>query len=164
MSLTDLHDQVSSSRAVFLYDDDTESRRLAADYFKSGIENNDLCIFLTSTPKQTIISDFRKYDFDPTSAIDSGRLKLFEMSKAIKNSDFGAAFILHYSINFIRDARQSGYSGIRLVSEMSRPEETKSLKSKMVGLCLYPCEKSFAVGLSDKLNLHPLNIYELNVS
>lgn len=164
--------------AAFLYNTSEEQLELVAKYFKDGLANNELCIFVTSDVPDEVASKFMELDFDVYEPIQSGALRIFEMNDTyLPDGRFGANYMLANVSNFIAEAKSLGYSGLRTAGEMSwiydHPEfieQARKYEAKVnelgeqhpefMGLCLYPVQDHFAKVLHDVSETHPSFIYD----
>jgi hypothetical protein len=178
MSLTYLDELNSRGHAVFLYDDSADSMEVAAEYFRGGVELNELCIFVTSACKKDVIREFKQFGFNPTKAINNGQLRLFEMqATCLPDGYFAADYMLHNVSSYTKDAQKLGYSGLRTAGEMSwLPDHIDAFTEAMaydkninnlhhdepdfIGLCLYPVMESSSEIISGVLKTHPSVIYD----
>ncbi len=57
-------DSVSTQgHAFFMYGSDDERLKLLADYFREGVEKNELCIFVTPEMPSQVIKQFKTVGF-----------------------------------------------------------------------------------------------------
>lgn len=165
MSKSVLVDKRSSrGHCCYFYKDQNDRKELLASFFKTGIEKNELCIFVTSNTKEQIMSDYEKSAPFIIKAIKTKSLLVFEMNSTyMPNGQFAANYMLKNVKLYIEEAKKRGFKGLRTAGEMKwvidnhgesegailyeqKVNTLNEPKPNFVGLCLYPSD-----GLSDEL-------------
>lgn len=167
--------------ACFFYDSKQSRQTVLAGYFKEGLDNNELCIFVTPETPRQVVKAFKAEGFDPSAAIAKGAFRIFDMgSSYLPQGQFVADYMLQNVKVFMEDAKTSGYSGLRTAGEMSWlykvsefNEEAKQYESDVntlttpesnfTGICLYPTEDSSTKIVVDAMHTHPGFIYDGNI-
>ena len=170
---TDMHGHIS-----VLYDSPKQCMRLLAEYFKEGLAKNELCVFVWPAPKKQVIEELRVAGLDADEAVMSGDLRIFDMNSTyLPDGRFVADFMLDNVRNFIKDAREMGYKGLRTAGEMSwvysHPDmieeatayehDVNGLRDQnpgFTGLCLYPMRSHTTSTLKTALCTHPSFLYD----
>lgn len=172
-------DQTTTNGHVcFVYSDAVERMTVLADYFKQGIAKSELCVFVTYSTQEDAIKDFQAVNFDATKAVAQGFLRIFEMEETyLPQGQFVKDFMLTNVQNFMNNAKENGFSGLRTAGEMSwindhpeafqdavkYEEEVNALNQPepcFVGLCLYPAQSTLTRVLEEVLHTHPTLIHQ----
>jgi len=171
----------TKGHAALFYETPEEQLEILAQFFKDGVEQNELCIYVSSQPTEDILEQFATHGFDARPAVSETNLRIFEMDKTyMPNGQFVANYMLHNLQDFIDDAKAAGYHGLRTAGEMiwihDHPDAVNEAisyedhvndmtgdGSNFVGLCLYPSYTSHSHLLPGILSTHPTVIYGGNV-
>ena len=163
---------------LLVYEDHDERLRLLAEYFGEGLANNELCVLVTPGPLDRVINDLRSAGLDAQQAANDDRLRIFEMTDTyLPHGKFIANYMLQNVTDYIAEARNKGFSGVRTAGEMSwlygLPEffeaadqyermvtELGSNNPQLTGLCLYPVRQGSGRILDDALHTHQSIIYD----
>ena len=112
----------TKGHAALFYESPEEQLEILAQFFKDGIEQNELCIYVSSQPTEDILEQFAAHGFDARPAVTETNLRIFEMDKTyMPNGQFVANYMLHNLQDFIDDAKAAGYHGLRYRPEV-RPD------------------------------------------
>ncbi len=159
--------------ACFFYDSNQQRHKVLASYFQEGLDNNELCVFVTPETPRQVLASFKIQGHDLSDAVASGAFRIFDMdSSYMSDGQFVSDFMLHNVKIFIDDAKNNGYSGLRTAGEMAwlytAPEFTEEATQyesnvnqlttsgdNFTGICLYPTENSNTKIVSDALHTHP---------
>jgi hypothetical protein len=170
---SDTHDHI-----LFVYTTAEERLRVLAEYFGEGLDNNDQCVFVTPEASEKAVADFLTAGLDVTEALEQKQMYIFEMKATyLPHGRFVADYMLTNVINFIMDARDKGYSGIRTAGEMSWLHENpefladatlyehqingvNAMNPDFTGLCLHPAHEVPGKILDSALQTHPSFIYD----
>lgn len=162
---------------AFFYATLEERMQLLANYFRDGLERNELCIFATPGSCNQALVDLRDAGLDAQDAFKSGNLRIYEMYETyLPAGKFAADFMLSNVEGFLRDAKTNGHSGLRTAGEMRwvniypdfLPDASSYEKSvtslcaanhDFVGLCMYPLIPESAAVVKEALLSHPAFIY-----
>ncbi len=175
---TVINKDATNGHAFFLYNDADERHELLAAYLKQGLDNNELCILVTSELPDDILQSFSSLGFDAKTAYKNQSLRIFEMNQTyLPDGHFSAYYMLNNVATFINEAKANGYSGLRTAGEMSwlteRCEFTEDAEayeqnvnnlctpdSNFIGLCLYPVQDAFTDILASATRTHPSFVYD----
>jgi len=176
---TTLDEANTHGHAAFLYETLEERLELLAQYFQEGLQKNELCVFVTPDSEVDAIASFKAIGFDPSEAIKKGALRVFSMKQTyLPDGHFAADYMLQNVNDFLEEAKQLGYSGLRTAGEMawlydhedqitdaiSYEDSVNGLATpddNFIGLCLYPmAHDSFNKVLGSVLQTHPSFIYD----
>lgn len=159
--------------ACFFYDSIQQRHKVLASYFQEGLDNKELCVFVTHETPRQVLTAFKRLGHDITDAVASGAFRIFDMDSAyITDGRFISDFMLKNVKIFIEDAKSNGYNGLRTAGEMtwlcSAPEFTDEAKQyesdinslttpngNFTGICLYPTENANTKIVADALQTHP---------
>jgi len=172
-------DKVTTGGHVcFFYESAEERLQLLANYFQEGLAEHELCVFVTPERPAEVIKKFKAFDLDITQAIKDGDLRIFKMDATyVPDGRFAADYMLQNVRNFIEDAKNQGYRGLRTAGEMTWLQQhldqlqeamkyegavnTLTVDSpKFTGLCLYPVKDSSTQVFIGAMHTHPLFIYD----
>ncbi len=164
----------SGSHIAFLYDSLDERMELLARYFREGVENKELCVFVTPEPTEEVVAAFGKHGFDARPAIKRGSLRIFETSETyLTDGRFVATYMLHNVAQYIENAKKNGYKGLRTAGDMGWASKnpgsvdetieyerlinalTEQSGEPFIGMCLYPVQKTFGDMEKGVLTTHP---------
>jgi hypothetical protein len=163
---------------AFIYDNPSERLKILAVYFEEGLKRNELCVFVTSYPPDQVLSNFRNLGYNFLQAIRNGSLRIFEMYQTyLQDGKFVSDFMAKNVLNFLDDAKNLGFTGLRTAGEMSWLNEHLEAVTEadryeidinqvcesnenFIGLCLYPAKTTFGLMLSSVMHSHPNYIYE----
>lgn len=164
----------SGSHIAFLYDSPDERMELLSRYFREGIENKELCVFVTPESEEEVIVAFGKHGFNAAPAIKNGGLRIFETTETyLSDGRFVATYMLHNVAQYIEDAKKQGYTGLRTAGDMGwtakNPDTveetieyerlinvlTEQSGESFIGMCLYPVPKTFGKMKEGVLTTHP---------
>lgn len=166
------HDHV-----LFMYSSPDERMRGLAEYFRKGLDNNELCIFVTPQAPVEVISLFKRLGFDVEESVKRGDLRIFDMVDSyLPDGKFVITDMLRNVIDFIMDAKDNDYSGVRTAGEMAwlydkreylddatdyeqRVNELNATYPEFTGLCLYQVTEGAGQILDSALRTHPNLIY-----
>jgi hypothetical protein len=152
-----IQDGVYGDHIFFIYSSPEERLKVLGEYIKQGLIKNELCILVTSEVPKVIIKKIKSTGIDLDSAYFKKSLKIYDMQETYFNSGkFIADYMLNNINEFLKDAKNHGFNGLRTAGEMGwliqHPKsaiETVSYEKKvnnivtdnnspLVGLCLYP--------------------------
>lgn len=179
MSKSVLIDRKSTKgHSCFFYKDKKERLKLLASYFCEGIDKNELCLFVTAGSEKQVISDFTKSAPSIVKAIQTRSLLVYEMNATyMSEGQFVANYMLNNVKQFIEEAGNRGFTGLRTAGEMKwindYPEEIDNAilyehqvntlnepEPSFVGLCLYPMGELSVVLTDEVLRSHPTIVYQ----
>lgn len=170
---THLDKDSTAGHLCFFYKDEQERLELITDYFRQGLSNNELCIFVTPYSKEQTTQDFLRHNLDIGGALKNGDLLIFEMdSTYLPHGEFVANYMLENVQSFINDAKAEGFNGLRTAGEMSwladHPEaETEAVVYEhkvntldpsgfsFIGLCVYDSNDTSDKLAEDLQKSHP---------
>jgi KaiC/GvpD/RAD55 family RecA-like ATPase len=108
------------NHVLFMYDSHEERMQVLAEYFSDGLANNELCFFVTPQSLEEVTRDFLDIGFDIRDVVERGDLRVSEMVKTyLPDGRFLADFMLANVKDFIHEAKQGGYRGLRTAGEMA---------------------------------------------
>jgi hypothetical protein len=163
--------------AAFLYNTSEERFEVLAKYFKEGLKNGELCVFVTADKPDDAADKLLEEGLDVREPIQTGQLRIFEMNDTyLPDGRFAANYMLSNVSNYIKEAKSLGYKGLRTAGEMSwiyehpefieashdyedRVNDLGEQNPNFIGLCLYPIQDHFAKVLHDVSDTHPSFIY-----
>ncbi len=140
-------------------------------YFKAGLKNNELCMWITSEPLnyQEAKNALKKAVKGLDSLIEKGQIEILDYSQwYTKGGGFDANKVLAAWIRKEREALKNGFSGLRL-SGNALWMEKKDWKDfteyeanlnnalgdhRILGICTYPLDKCSASDIVDVVNNH----------
>jgi len=181
MTQSTITQTTTHGHACFFYDNDSERTEVLAQYFQDGLDNHELCIFVTPDTQAEAVAKFFAVGFDAQAAIDKDELRVFEMNTTyMPDGEFAANYMLHNVNSFLEDAKAQGYHGLRTAGEMSWLHKNGKFTEEAVdyerqvntvgdpgdhfmGLCLYPMQQTFSGLLDRVLRTHPSYIYDGHV-
>lgn len=141
---------------LFVYADPKERQRLLADYFADGLDNNELCIYVSSDSPKKVLRDLKAAGLDAAKAYKQQRLRLFEMTPTyLPHGKFRTNFMLANVSNYIVEAKVSGFAGVRTAGDMdwlydhtefaaaaedyeNQVSDLHQASPEFTGMCLYP--------------------------
>jgi hypothetical protein len=168
----------TQGHAFFVYGDDVERLDIISEYFRQGLDKNELCIFVTPETTKEAITNFKKRNLDVRDSIEQGSLRIFEMNSTyLPNGQFVAEYMLSNVRTFIEESKAQGFSGLRTAGEMSwlndYPESSEQAadyerkvndlvepNSNFVGLCLYPMRQQNNGCIKMAASTHPTFILD----
>lgn len=163
--------------AVF-YDTPSDRWKILAEYFRIGLERNELCVFVTQTSLSDAIENFSNRGTDVGVAVEQGDMRIFNMLDTyLPHGRFVSDYMLKNVSNFIKDAKSQGYNGLRTAGEMSwlfgRPglhteaavyendvNQLTDTNQEFTGLCLYAALKDSEPIIKNAIRTHPAFIYD----
>lgn len=169
----DFNTTTTRGHAFFVYGDDNERLNIITEYFRQGLENNELCIFVTPEAPKEVVKNFGKKDLDLRGAVDEGAFRIFEMNSTyLPNGQFVAEYMLSNIRIFLEESKLQGFSGLRTAGEMAwlieHPElhqeatlyekevnDVAKPDANFVGLCLYPLEEQHEEIINQAAETHP---------
>ncbi len=168
----------SGGHAVFMYSSRKSRLSFVVEYFRQGIKNNDLCVFVTPEPESIVIKDFLGAGLDIKKEIKSRAVRIFNMDRTyMPNKTFTAKFMLQNLNDFLDSVKQEGYNGLRTAGEMSwltshpqfldeaqkYEQNVSNLDAQSVPfecLCLYPREAISKEIAESARHTHPTIVYD----
>jgi PAS domain S-box-containing protein len=152
------------------YQTKEELMEILAPYFKAGLDNNELCVWIVSQisdieeAKEALKKLVPEIDF----YLDKGQIEIIPHTEwYFKNGVFSSKRILEGRVGKHNQALASGYEGLRLTEDIFLMEEIdwggfdyeKELnrmtgKCPIINLCTYPLEKCSATGIIDVIADH----------
>lgn len=161
------------------YSNSEELWRVLADYFHTGLEQGELGILVTHFSPKEIAQGFSKLGFDIKQPLMKGDLRIFNMIDTyLPDGRFVADFMMGNVLNFIEDAKQLGYSGLRTAGEMGWLDDHPQYHGEAIyyedsvnglvsenpsftGICLYSTKDDLSPSMEMKsvLNAHPSYFY-----
>ncbi len=175
---TVINNDTTNGHAFFLYNDVDERHELLTAYLKQGLDNNELCILVTSELPNDILQSFSSLGFDAKTAYKNQSLRIFKMNQTyLPDGQFSADYMFNNVATFINEAKADGYNGLRTAGEMSwlaeRPEYAEAAEAyehnvnnlctpdlNFIGLCLYPVQDAFTDILASAARTHPSFIHD----
>jgi hypothetical protein len=144
-----------SAHVCGFYDDRVQRLDLIADYYRVGLERNELCIFITDQKPSSFIKDLKKRDLDIDDAIQNGDFKLFAINPTyLPDGEFHHSEMLNNLRDFVKQAMKDNYSGVRgggdmrwLKYKVPGKQDVGEYEAKInrfirnnnfTGLCLFP--------------------------
>jgi hypothetical protein len=168
----------TKGHTCFFYTDANDRFKVLSQYFKQGLDNNELCIFATAESQDDTIQYFMNAGLDVSKHVQDRSLRVFEMNSTyITNGKFVADYMLSNVSNFIDNAKEEGYSGLRTAGEMNwtkdHPESDDAVidyeekinvlsaeNPNFIGLCLYAIQKDYNKKIiRGAASIHPTFIY-----
>lgn len=167
----------SGGHVAVFYESPSEPWLLLAEYFHTGFLQDELGILVVSASTEEAIEEFNKVGLDIRHQLTAGDLRIFDMTPTyLNNSRFVSSFMLNNVYNFIEDAMDSGYKGLRTAGEMNwlhqRPEfrpdavvyedevnHVVELHPHFTGMCMYAVGHGNPGLLSEALHTHPSFVY-----
>jgi hypothetical protein len=158
---------------ILVYSAREERLRALAEYFREGLANGELCIFVAPEPPEEIIEGLLLAGLDVNEAVAQNKLRLFEMNKTyLPHGAFVSNYMVTNVINFLIDAKTRGFTGVRTAGEMAwlydHPEflpdamqyedqinELSSENPDFIGLCMYPVRAGAEKVLERAMHVHP---------
>lgn len=140
-------------------------------YFKSGLKNNEYCMWVTSKPlnveeavkrMKTTMPDFESY-------LNKGQIKIIPYTKwYLKDGSFDDKRVLEGWVNKLNQALRKGYDGLRLTGNTlwleqkgwkkftEYEEEVNGVirNYKMIAVCTYSLDRCGASEIVDVVNNH----------
>ncbi|MBW3568996.1 MEDS domain-containing protein, partial [Candidatus Parcubacteria bacterium] len=108
----------TQGHTCFFYTDAVDRFGVLAQYFKQGLDKNELCIFVTAESQDDTIHYFMNAGLDVSKPVKDKALRIFEMNSTyISNGRFVTEYMLNNVSNFIDNAKEKGYSGLRTAGE-----------------------------------------------
>lgn len=161
------------------YNSEDDMVELLAHYFKNGIENGELCVWVT--PHNDVEVKARKALADVMPYLDPGRMKgQVEFLKAIdwylKGGYFHSDRVFNEWFDKLNTSLEQDYSGLRVTGDLGWHGETDWLNlmdyethlndsipaNKLAAICTYPLETISASQLIDVVNRHQAAIARNN--
>ena len=151
---------INRRHKVFIYKTKSDRHSFLASYFKEGLSEGNLCIFVSPEPQEKVVEVFNGYGLDISNALESGAFRLYDMNETyLPHGEFVTALMIRNVERFIRDAEKAGYSGLYTAGEMTwvyqeshfwheleeYETEVNALQRRhrsFTALCLYPTRKS----------------------
>ncbi|MBI2091586.1 MAG: MEDS domain-containing protein [Deltaproteobacteria bacterium] len=144
-------------------------------YFKSGLDNNEFCMWVTSDPLNTdeARSELKKSVKNLQGFTDKGQLEIIPYSEwYIQNGRFESRRVLNGWVDKLNKASAKGFEGLRLTGNTlwlekkdwrdftDYEEAVNSVigKYRMIALCTYSLERCGASEIIDVVNNHQFAI------
>jgi hypothetical protein len=168
----------SGDHVAVFYQTPEERLELLTAYFRRGLENNEMCLYVSEDDATQVIRGFRDNGLSIRPHIASGQFRLFEMTETyLADGHFMTDYMLQNVASYIQDAKDTGYNGLRTAGEMSwlsgSPEsELEAIiyenavnllgdgTKTFTGTCLYPLSEDTKSFVLDALNSHPVFFYD----
>ncbi|HEC37417.1 MAG TPA: hypothetical protein ENI29_04215 [bacterium] len=148
----------------YLYDNKSDLLDVLVSFFKSGLENNECCIWVISVDlsKKEVVESLRKEVKNLDSYLSKNQLNLFEYDEWYKESStFIAKDVINGWLKNLKDALKKGFKGLRITGDVKLldMEELESFveyeiqmnsvfeTEKIIAICTYP------VGIYNKFQL-----------
>lgn len=159
------------------YDSPDELWQLLTEYYREGLAQGELCIFVTHVSPEEASQHFLANGLDINSASQKGDIRIFNMTSTyLPGGRFVADFMLRNVKGYIKDAKAQGYTGLRTAGEMNwlldepgflneaadYEGEVNHLSDKhpsFTGLCLYAVRQGSEGMVLNAVRKHPEFIY-----
>jgi PAS domain S-box-containing protein len=152
------------------YHDKQDLIDVLVPYFRAGLENNELCIWVTSEPlgaseaKAALAAELE----DIETYIATGQLEILDTEWYISNREFESGRVLQSWVERLEAAGRRGFAGLRLSGNLSwleRPEwhgfmeyeaavDTIIGQRRMLAVCTYRLSKCDALQTMDVISNH----------
>ncbi|MFC1613101.1 MEDS domain-containing protein [Patescibacteria group bacterium] len=140
-------------------------------YFKTGLENNEFCMWVVSDPLtvEAVTKSLKKAVKDLDDYIKKGQIEILDYSQwYIKSGKFEADKVLQSWVEKEQEAIKKGFVGLRLTGNtfwLEKNDWKKFVdyeamvnnaigKYKMIGICTYSLDKCGATEIIDVVNNH----------
>ncbi|MDB5171149.1 MAG: hypothetical protein JWO35_843 [Candidatus Saccharibacteria bacterium] len=105
---------------ALFYNTPDERLQLLAEFFRSGLENEELCILITPSTTDEVVQDLQTVGLNLQPYIKYGWLRVFNMLDTyISEGHFVSNYITNNLVSYVDDAKESGYKGIRMAGDMN---------------------------------------------
>jgi len=159
------------SHFCLFYETEEDLIDILVPYFKAGLKNNELCVWVTSEPlnekkaKDALrgaISDFDRY-------LKTGQIEIIPHSQwYLEDGKFNLQRVLKGGINKLNQALKAGFDGIRITGDSAWLEKTDwgnfsdyerqvniaISKYQMITICTYGLDKCSASDIVDVVSSH----------
>lgn len=163
--------------SALFYNNSKERLQLLADFFQSGLENEELGIFITPTTTKEVVQDFLTVGFDVQSHIERGGFRIFNMRNTyMPDGHFVSNYIINNLVSYMDDAKALGYHGLRIAGEMNwlldHPDASDEAIRYEAGinnlplvyptsvLCIFPTRNMTTTLAENILVQHPSFVYD----
>jgi two-component system, chemotaxis family, sensor kinase Cph1 len=145
----------SQNHTCAFYETPTDRLRILANYYKTGLDRGELCIFITDQVPRDLIKKLKRYGLDAAQAVADGDLRIFPVKPTyLEDGTFKAPRMLDNLKNFVKQALAQGYNGVRGGGDMAwlagRPPGWQDITRyeakinlfirghRFTGICLFP--------------------------
>lgn len=144
-------------------------------YFKTGLENNEYCMWVTSKPLsvEEAMESMQKVMPDIKGYLDKKQVEIIPYTEwYVEDDEFNSDKVLNGWVEKLNEATRRGYEGLRVTGNVSFLEkedwdelvEYEENLDKIVGklqimvLCTYPLDKCDANQIIDAVNNHQFTL------
>lgn len=165
----------ASEHIAFIYESDAEHRAILTPYLRDGLQNNEqiLYVYDASAP-HTILDYLHEAGIDSQPYLESGQLLLTDpVGVYLHHGQFHPKRMMDLLHRNTRDARETGYAGLRIAAEMSwslynapgtehlihyEASVHHAFPTGLVALCQYDARRFPPETLHAVMDIHPVLI------
>ncbi|HKS75639.1 MAG TPA: MEDS domain-containing protein [Terriglobales bacterium] len=130
------HELGLGDHIAFFFKEDTERAAFVIPYMLRGLQNHELCVYIThENPVAKILDEFKDAGVDAGAAIADGALKVLTVKETyLRHGIFEPVRMIADLDDDVSTALRAGRSGLRVTGEMSWALDLPSAVSR---LCYY---------------------------